>query len=69
MKPNPQRLLCWGIVAVIGFLDDLSRSICDQVTTFCLFHDVYNVRMAETYLATANYVWPAAVDTVPLVKT
>ena len=25
--------------------------------------------MTETYLATANYVWPAAVDTLPLVKT
>ena len=32
-------------------------------------HDVYNARMAETYLATANYVWLAAVDTLPLVKT
>ena len=32
-------------------------------------HDVYNARMAETYLATGNYVWPAAVDTLPLVKT
>ena len=32
-------------------------------------HDVYNVRMAETYLATANYAWPGAVDTLPLVKT
>ena len=32
-------------------------------------HDVYNARMAETYLATANYVWPAAVDTLALVKT
>ena len=32
-------------------------------------HDVYNARIAETYLATANYVWPAAVDTLPLVKT
>ena len=33
-------------------------------------HDVYNARMAETYLATANYVWPAAVapghDLIPL---
>ena len=35
----------------------------------CCLHDVYNARMAETYLATANYVWPAAVDTLPLVKT
>ena len=32
-------------------------------------HDVYNARMAETYLATAIYVLPAAVDTLPLVKT
>ena len=32
-------------------------------------HDVYNARMAETYLAIAIYVWPAAVDTLPLVKT
>ena len=42
---------------------------------FCIWysstalHDVYYARMAETYLATANYVWPAAVDTLPLVKT
>ena len=31
-------------------------------------HYVYNARMAETYLATAIYVWPAVVDTLPLVK-
>ena len=34
-----------------------------------VWHDVYNTRMAETWLATAIYVWPAAVDTLPLVKT
>ena len=33
------------------------------------YHDVYNTRMAETSLATAIYVWPAAVDTLPLAKT
>ena len=32
-------------------------------------HDVYNARMAETYLATVMYVWPAAVDTLLLAKT
>ena len=32
-------------------------------------HDVYNTRMAETQLATDKYVWPAAVDTLTLVKT
>ena len=32
-------------------------------------HDVYDTRMAETYLATDNYVWPAAEDTLTLVKT
>ena len=32
-------------------------------------HDVYNKRMAETFFATDNYVWPAAVDTLTLVKT
>ena len=39
------------------------------VVQYMYNHDVYNARMAETYLATANYVWPAAVDTLPLVKT
>ena len=34
-----------------------------------MLHDVYNARMTETYLAIANYVWPATVDTLPLVKT
>ena len=34
-----------------------------------LRNDVYNARMVETYLATAIYVWPAVVDTLPLVKT
>ena len=29
-------------------------------------HNVYNTRMAETSLATAIYVWPADVDTMPL---
>ena len=32
-------------------------------------HDVNNARMAETYLATTKYLWPAAVDTLTLVKT
>ena len=32
-------------------------------------HEVYNASMAETYLAAAIYVWPAAVDTLALVKT
>ena len=32
-------------------------------------HDVHNARMAETYLATAIYIWSTAVDTLPLVKT
>ena len=34
-----------------------------------LLHDVYNTRMAETKLATDNYVWPAAVETQTVVKT
>ena len=38
-------------------------------TKSVLCHDVYNAHMAETYLATAKYVRPAAVDTLPLVKT
>ena len=34
-------------------------------TVFCTrLHDVYNARMADTYLATAIYVWPAAVGTL-----
>ena len=44
----------------------------EQVCESRRLYDVYNARMAETYLATANYVWPAAVDTcrhLPLVKT
>ena len=34
-----------------------------------IHHDVYNARMAETLLATAIYVWSAAVNILPLVKT
>ena len=34
-----------------------------------VYHDVYNTRMVETKLATDNYIWPAAVDTLTLVKT
>ena len=34
------------------------------VTVRKRLHDVYNARMAETYLATAIYVWPAVVDTL-----
>ena len=37
--------------------------------SYGLAHDVCNARMAEMYLATANYAWPAAVDTLPLVNT
>ena len=47
-------------------------TMASQITSLTVVystHDVYNARMAETYLATANYVWPAAVDTLPLVKT
>ena len=46
-----------------------SRYIVELSTIFISYHDVYNARMAQTHLATANYVWPAAVDTLPLVKT
>ena len=40
-----------------------------NATDISITYGVYNTRMAEMYLATAIYVWPAAVDTLPLVKT
>ena len=47
----------------------LSFAQPSPIMTNLIIHDVYNARMAETLLATANYVWPSAVDTLPVVKT
>ena len=43
--------------------------IAQPSAKLCINHDVFNVRIVETYVATAIYIWPAAVDTLPLVKT
>ena len=49
-------------IRTVGQCVCISQSSCAFINS----HDVYSARMAETYLATANCVWPAAVDTLPL---